>query len=152
MISQRDDYRSFANLKERALRLQHRDDKLRTSRHLERKGKNTRLCPPWVSTPPRQSPRNAKYCPVAAANSPESFAIAPLTFRQCAAANKIHSHINLACHSTPLRMTLQAPARMRESLGPNANTRAPSFGTLLQAFRSHPTSRTSSVPSHLLER
>jgi hypothetical protein len=59
---------------------------------------------------------------VAPVNSPNPFAIAPLTFQQRAAVNKILSHVHLACHSTPLRMALQAPARMREALEPKANT------------------------------
>ncbi|KAI2500410.1 hypothetical protein MHU86_14081 [Fragilaria crotonensis] len=123
----------FATLKERALRLQRRADKLRNSRRFaplppttgqkgEGYNKNTRSGPSWFSKRPRSSPRTAKYCPVAPANSPDPFAIAPLTFHQRAAANKILSHVHLACHSTPLRMALQAPARMRESLGPKANT------------------------------
>ena len=57
-----------------------------------------------------------------AAHSPNSFSIAPIVTRQRVAANKILSHVHLACHSTPLGMALQAPARMRESLGPKANT------------------------------
>ncbi|KAI2506894.1 hypothetical protein MHU86_7579 [Fragilaria crotonensis] len=88
----------------------------------ERDTTNTSVRVPWCSKRPRSSPRTAKYCPVAPANSPDPFAIAPLTFHQRAAANKILSHVHLACHSTPLRMALQAPARMREALGPKANT------------------------------
>ncbi|KAI2495283.1 hypothetical protein MHU86_19254 [Fragilaria crotonensis] len=88
----------------------------------EGNSKSKRSCPPWCSKRSRPSPRTAKYCPVAPANSPDPFAIAPLTFHQRAAANKILSHVHLACHSTPLRMALQAPARMREALGPKANT------------------------------
>ncbi|KAI2507770.1 hypothetical protein MHU86_6666 [Fragilaria crotonensis] len=132
-VAERDDFRHFATLKERALRLQRRADKLRTSRRpaplpptTGQKGegytKTKRSCPSWCSKRPRSSPRTAKYCPVAPANSPDPFAIAPLTFHQRAAANKILSHVHLACHSTPLRMALQAPARMREALGPKANT------------------------------
>ncbi|KAI2489082.1 hypothetical protein MHU86_25511 [Fragilaria crotonensis] len=131
-LAQRDDFRHFATLKERALRLQRRADKLRNSRRpaplpptTGQKGegyKNKRSCPSWCSKRPRSPPRTAKYCPVAPANSPDPFAIAPLTFHQRAAANKILSHVHLACHSTPLRMALQAPARMREALGPKANT------------------------------
>ncbi|KAI2493992.1 hypothetical protein MHU86_20523 [Fragilaria crotonensis] len=132
-LAQRDDFRHFATLKERALRLQRRADKLRTSRRSptlppttgqkgEGNSKSKRSCPPWCSKRSRPSPRTAKYCPVAPANSPDPFAIAPLTFHQRAAANKILSHVHLACHSTPLRMALQAPARMREALGPKANT------------------------------
>ncbi|KAI2514061.1 hypothetical protein MHU86_445 [Fragilaria crotonensis] len=132
-VAERDDFRHFATLKERALRLQRRADSLRNSRRpaplpptTGQKGegytKTKRSCPSWCSKRPRSSPRTAKYCPVAPANSPDPFAIAPLTFHQRAAANKILSHVHLACHSTPLRMALQAPARMREALGPKANT------------------------------
>ncbi|KAI2494231.1 hypothetical protein MHU86_20288 [Fragilaria crotonensis] len=132
-VAERDDFRHFATLKERALRLQRRADTLRNSRRPaplppttgqkgEEYNKTKRSCPPWCSKRPRSSPRTAKYCPVAPANSPDPFAIAPLTFHQRAAANKILSHVHLACHSTPLRMALQAPARMREALGPKANT------------------------------
>ena len=82
-----------------------------------------RLCPPWIPKPPRPSQRTAKYCPVpAAAHSPNPFAIAQLTTRQCAAANEILSHVHLACHSTPLCMAPQYPACLRESLVPKANT------------------------------
>jgi hypothetical protein len=132
-ISQRADFRNFETLKDRTLRLQRRAAMLRnsqrsalmppnTSQKGDRNNKNLRLRPPWVSKPPRPPQRNAKYCPVPAAHSPTPFAIAPLTTRQRAAANKILSHVHLACHSTPLRMALQAPARMRDSLGPKANT------------------------------
>jgi hypothetical protein len=58
----------------------------------------------------------------AAAHSPNPFAIAQLTTRQCAAANEILSHVHLACHSTPLCMAPQYPACLRESLVPKANT------------------------------
>ncbi|KAI2490896.1 hypothetical protein MHU86_23661 [Fragilaria crotonensis] len=129
--AERDDFRHFATLKERALRLQRRADKLRNSRRpaplppttgqRERDTKQAFVSFLVLQTP-RSSPRTAKYCPVAPANSPHPFAIAPLTFHQRAAANKILSHVHLACHSTPLRMALQAPARMREALGPKANT------------------------------
>ncbi|KAI2508102.1 hypothetical protein MHU86_6275 [Fragilaria crotonensis] len=143
-VAERDGFRHFETLKERALRLQRRADSLRNSRRpaplpppTGQKGegytKTKRSCPSWCSKRPRSSPRTAKYCPVAPdntakycpvapANSPDPFAIAPLTFHQRAAANKILSHVHLACHSTPLRMALQAPARMREALGPKANT------------------------------
>ncbi|KAI2500077.1 hypothetical protein MHU86_14404 [Fragilaria crotonensis] len=126
-ITQRDDFRLFATLKERALRLQRCADKLlRTSRRpamlpptTGQKGEgNSKIkhsCPPWCSKRSRPSPQTTKYCPVAPVNSPDPFAIAPLTFHQSAATNK-------ACHSTQLRMALQAPARMREALGPKANT------------------------------
>ncbi|KAI2506518.1 hypothetical protein MHU86_7928 [Fragilaria crotonensis] len=131
-VAERDDFRHFATLKERALCLQRRADKLRNSRRPatlppttgqkgEESGKPSVRALLVLQTP-RPSPRTAKYCPVAPANSPDLFALAPLTFHQRAAANKILSHVHLACHSTPLRMALQAPARMREALGPKANT------------------------------
>ena len=120
-------FKHFATLKDRALRLQRRADQLRHAQFPPPTGQKGEIHdrhkqPYWVRKPPRQSPRNAKYCPVAAANSPNPFALAPLTIRQRAAANKILSHVHLACHSTPLRMALQAPSRMRDSLGPTANT------------------------------
>ena len=130
-IAQRNDFKNFATLKDRALRLQRCADKLR---HVPRRAplppttgqkgekNNRRKQPSWVRKSPRPALRNATYCPVAAAYSPNPFALAPLTSRQRAAANKILSHVHLACHSTPLRMALQAPARMRDSLGPDANT------------------------------
>ncbi|KAI2509955.1 hypothetical protein MHU86_4520 [Fragilaria crotonensis] len=154
-LAQRDDFRHFATLKERALRLQRRADKLRNSRRpaplpptTGQKGegyKNKRSCPSWCSKRPRSPPRTAKYCPVAPANSPDPFAIAPLTFHQRAAANKILSHVHLACHSTPLRMALRLRSYAKAS--DPKQTRAPSFGTRAQAFRSRPTSPISKAPS-----
>ena len=94
----------------------------KTGQKGERNNINKRLRPPWVPKHPRPTQCNPTYCHVSAAHSSNPFAIAPLTTRQRVAANKILSHVHLACHSTPLRMTLQAPARMRESLGPKANT------------------------------
>ncbi|KAI2490134.1 hypothetical protein MHU86_24436 [Fragilaria crotonensis] len=155
-VAERDDFRHFATLKERALRLQRRADSLRNSRRpaplpptTGQKGegytKTKRSCPSWCSKRPRSSPRTAKYCPVAPANSPDPFAIAPLTFHQRAAANKILSRSSgvpfyAASHGS------SGSARMREALGPK-QTRAPSFGTRAQAFRSRPTSPISKAPS-----
>jgi hypothetical protein len=136
-ISQRADFRTFETLKDCTLRLQRRAAAMlrnsqrsalmppNTGQKGEKNNKNLRLRPPWVSKPPRPPQRNAKYCPVPAAHSPNPFAIAPLTTRQRAAANKILSHVHLACHSTPLRMALQAPARMRDSLDPKAKNTSP---------------------------
>jgi hypothetical protein len=89
------------------------------------RGRTTRTCVcnlPGFLKPPHPSQCKAKYCPVPAAHSPNSFSITALTTRQRVAANKILSHVHLSCHSAPLRMALQAPACMRESLGPKANT------------------------------
>jgi hypothetical protein len=126
------DLRNFETLKERTLRLQRRAAILcgshrsaivtpNTGQKRER-NRNLRLRPPWVPKPPHPSQCKAHYCPVPAAHSPNPFAIAPLTTRQRAAANTILLHVHLACHSTPLCMASQAPARMRESLGPKVNT------------------------------
>jgi hypothetical protein len=134
-ITQRADFRNFETLKERTLRLQRRPAMLRNSKRSalvspnsgqngerNNNSKNLRLQPPWVPKPPYPSQRKAKYCPVPAAHSPNLFLIAPLTACQRVAANKILLHVHLACHSTPLRLALQAPACMREYLGPKANT------------------------------
>ncbi|KAI2512959.1 hypothetical protein MHU86_1505 [Fragilaria crotonensis] len=153
-LAQRDDFRHFATLKERALRLQRRADKLRNSSpcsvaaYHRPKGETAKqaFVSSWCSKRSRPSPRTAKYCPVAPANSPDPFAIAPLTFHQRAAANKILSHVHLACHSTPLRMALQAPLACEKPSDPR-QTRAPSFGTRAPAFPSRPTSPILKVPS-----
>jgi hypothetical protein len=112
----------------------------------ERHNKNKRLRPPWVPKPPRPTQCNPTYCHVSAAHSSNPFAIAPLTTRQRVAANKILLHVHLACHSTPHRMALQAPARMRESLGPKANT---SHSRPLQFLRpSHSARKDHSTKGH----
>ncbi|KAI2490921.1 hypothetical protein MHU86_23637 [Fragilaria crotonensis] len=93
-------------------------------------------------TPP--SSRTARYCPVAPANSPDPFK----SLRSRSTTRRRQQdplRVHLACHSTPLRMALQAPLAC-EALGPKAN-RPHHFGTRAQAFRSLPTFPISKAPS-----
>ncbi|KAI2495417.1 hypothetical protein MHU86_19092 [Fragilaria crotonensis] len=160
-VAERNDFRHFATLKERALRLQRRADKLRNSRRpaplpptTGQKGegyKNKRSCSSWCSKRPRSSPRTAKYCPVAPANSPDPFAIAPLTFHQRAAANKILSHVHWRAIPRRFEWLFRLPLVCEKPSDPK-QTRAPSFGTRAQAFRSRPTSPISKAPSRRPER
>ncbi|KAI2488974.1 hypothetical protein MHU86_25626 [Fragilaria crotonensis] len=65
--------------------------------------------------------RRPKYHPVPADGAPDAFVPAPWTTQQRNAANKIISHVNLACTAT-LRIALQAPARMRNAIGSATNS------------------------------
>jgi hypothetical protein len=71
----------------------------------------------------RKKPRHPKYHPVPANGAPDAFVPEPWTTQQCNAAQKIISHVSLACTAT-LRMALQAPARMQNALG-KATSSAP---------------------------
>ena len=69
----------------------------------------------------RKPPCAPKYCPVPAEGSWYPADAEPWTAKQRNIAHRIVTHVHLAC-ATTLRMALQAPARMRNALGAQANT------------------------------
>ncbi|KAI2510654.1 hypothetical protein MHU86_3765 [Fragilaria crotonensis] len=129
-LAQRDDFLHFATLKERALRLQRRADKLRNSRRPaplppttgQREGyKNKRSCPSWCSKRPvrRHEPRSIALWhpptrPTRLRSLRSRFTNVPPPTKSS------HTFTGVPFHAASNGS--QAPARMREALGPKANT------------------------------
>ena len=129
-VAQRAADADLDELKRRSLNLQRRARRYRTRRSpypspvTDQKGEKTTPC------------KGPVYCPVPEVAASNAFKPAAWTAQQIHAAHKIVTQVNLACHptksnanmaftmacATTLRMALQAPSRMRDSLGPTANT------------------------------
>ena len=126
---------------------EHLDELKRRSLNLQRRASRYRNRPsPYAPSdtgqkgerkPKLKKCKGPKYCPVPEVASSTAFQPAAWTAQQINAAHKIVTKVNLACiltdfqahlafamacSTTTLLMALQAPIRMRDSLGPKANT------------------------------
>ena len=121
----RQSLKDLNTLKHRAITLQRRTQRLRTVKPFSTPPSGTSQKGERILQRNREYTKqcqcDTKYCPVPAVASPNAFLPSEWTLQQMQAARKIALHVNIARTST-LTMALQAPARMRNSLGPTVTS------------------------------